>query len=206
MIDRLKNHKRDNPGPVSVELAERQITLWERILRDARSISLRAHLMQDWGGWNYQVHLDRVDDAICDFGFGDRTISGYRRRVAAIFHDMIEDCGWTYNDIVEFVSSSAGAIEFDGEVVASICFALTDEKGKNRKERKPGKLYDEMKSERDYIVGKNADRIVNRERAGKGAMYDKEYPAYREELHKKGHCDNMWAYLDEIHSFVAATA
>lgn len=200
MKDRLKKHKRDNPGNAT-PLTEREIILWKRLLRDARSISLRAHFMQDWGGWNYQVHLDRVDDAICDFGFGDKSIFGYRRRVAAIFHDMIEDCGWSYNDIADFVKSTIGTAWGDPKVVANICFALTDEKGRNRIERKPDKLYDEMASERDYIVGKNADRIVNRERAGKGEMYDQEYPEYREKLYVKGHCDNMWAYLDEIHSF-----
>ena len=205
MRDRLNNHKRDNSGNAT-PLTERQIILWERVLRDARSISLRAHLMQDWGGWNYQVHLDRVDDVICDFGFGDKTMFGYRRRVAATFHDMIEDCGWTYNDIVDFVKSSTGTGWGDSAVVANICFALTDEKGRNRKERKPDKLYDEMSLERDYIVVKNADRIVNRERAGMGDTYDREYPGYREKLYKAGDCDNMWAYLDEIHNFQPVTA
>ncbi|GEM_PF-6005174 len=200
MKDRLQNHKRDNPGHAT-PLTPRNIIPWERLLRDARSISLRAHFMQDWSGWNYQVHLDRVDDAICDFGFGDKTIPGYRRRVAAIFHDMIEDCGWTYNDIVEFVNSTIGSSWGDPKVIADICYALTDEKGRNRKERKPDKLYDEMAIERDYIVGKNADRIVNRERAGKASLYNKEYPEYRAKLYTKGHCDNMWTYMDELHSF-----
>ncbi|MDG1949716.1 MAG: hypothetical protein P8J32_02735 [bacterium] len=205
MKDRLKNHKRDNSGHTT-PLTERKIILWERALRDARNISLRAHLMQDWGGWNYQVHLDRVDDVICDFGFGDKTMFGYRRRIAAIFHDMIEDCGWTYNDIKDFVNSAVGTTWGAGETVANICYALTDEKGRNRAERKPEKLYDEMAEERDYIVGKNADRIVNRERAGMGVTYDKEYPDYRKKLYKPGDCDNMWAYLDELHSFQAVTA
>jgi len=201
MKDRMKSQERVKLETTGT-LSEREKTLWRRLLRDARSIAQREHLMKTWGGWSYQVHIDRTDDVLVDFGYGDDTLFGFQRRVAMQFHDMIEDCGWTYNDVKEFVKTAIGTICDSHIAIADIAYALTDEKGRNRGQRKPDKLYKAMAKDRDFVVCKLADRVVNRERAGSmGQKYDKEYPGFRTKLYKKGMCDNMWNYLDELHSF-----
>lgn len=181
------------------KLNPKETILFKRALRDAKSIAFREHLMKTWGGWSYQVHLDRVDDALVDFGYGDNTVEGWSRRIASVFHDIIEDCGWTYNDVKEFVLY-ATKNKKAAYHVADICYAVTDEKGKNRKQRKPEKLYDEMSAHADYIIIKLVDRIVNVGRSGSmKTAYKQEYANFKNKLFEKGMCDNLWAELDRLH-------
>ena len=51
---------------------------------------------------------------------------------ACWLHDTIEDCRLTYNDVKEIA----------GEEVAEIVYAVSNEKGKNRKERANDKYYE----------------------------------------------------------------
>src|SRR6185312_1349710 len=51
---------------------------------------------------------------------------------ACWLHDTIEDCRLTYNDIKNIA----------GEYVADLVYAVTNEKGKNRKERANEKYYE----------------------------------------------------------------
>lgn len=201
MKDRMLNNQRI---PIAGErpLGVRELQNWKRFFRDAVNIAFREHLMKTWKGMSYQVHLDRTVDVLEDFGYGDNTIDGWRRKVGMVFHDMIEDCGWTFNDVKAVGDSSCGISEKDAIHVASIAYALTDEKGKNRDERKPPKLYKEMAAHQDFIINKLADRIVNREQDGSmGKKYNKEYEPFRAKLYKKGMCDNLWAYVDQLHGY-----
>lgn len=201
MKDRMNSTKKAELLTFTL-LSEREKTLWSRLLRDARSIAQREHLMKTWGGWSYQVHLDRTDDVLVDFGYGEPTVEGYQRRVAMQFHDIIEDCGWSYNDVKSFVKDSIGTKWNSYIEIANIAFALTDEKGKNRKTRKPDELYEEMVQKPDYVICKLADRIVNLERDGSmGKQYAEEYADFRKKLYRVGWCDNMWEHLDSISGF-----
>lgn len=71
--------------------------------------------------------------------------------VASWAHDTIEDCRLTYNDVKKSL----------GEGVAEIVFALTNEKGKNRKERANEKYYQGICSTEGAVFVKLCDRLAN---------------------------------------------
>ena len=66
-------------------------------------------------------------------------------------HDTIEDALQTYNDVKEAC----------GEEVADLAYALTNEKGKNRKQRASDKYYDEMRLVKYATFIKLCDRLAN---------------------------------------------
>lgn len=72
-------------------------------------------------------------------------------RYAAFGHDLIEDTRVTYNDVREKM----------GEEVADIIYALTNEKGKNRKERANDKYYEGIRNTPGAVFIKLCDRIAN---------------------------------------------
>lgn len=66
-------------------------------------------------------------------------------------HDTIEDCRITYNDVKK---------EF-GEKVAELVYALTNDKGRNRKERAGQKYYQGIRDVQYATFVKICDRIAN---------------------------------------------
>ena len=70
---------------------------------------------------------------------------------ACWLHDTIEDCRLTYNDIKNVA----------GEEVAEIVYAVTNEKGKNRKERANDNYYAGIKNTAWAKYVKLCDRLAN---------------------------------------------
>jgi (p)ppGpp synthase/HD superfamily hydrolase len=70
---------------------------------------------------------------------------------ACWLHDTIEDCRLTYNDIKEVA----------GCEVAEIVYAVTNEKGKNRKERSNDKYYTAIRQTAWAKYVKLCDRLAN---------------------------------------------
>lgn len=66
-------------------------------------------------------------------------------------HDLIEDCRVSYNDVKNHL----------GQEVADIIYALTNEKGKNRKERANDKYYEGIRNTPGAVFVKLCDRIAN---------------------------------------------
>jgi (p)ppGpp synthase/HD superfamily hydrolase len=71
--------------------------------------------------------------------------------VATWGHDLIEDCRVSYNDVKQHL----------GEEAADIVYALTNDKGKNRKERAGTKYYEGIRSTPGAVFVKLCDRIAN---------------------------------------------
>ena len=71
--------------------------------------------------------------------------------VATWGHDLIEDCRVSYNDVKGHL----------GQEVADIIYALTNEKGKNRKERANDKYYEGIRNTPGAVFVKLCDRIAN---------------------------------------------
>jgi len=71
--------------------------------------------------------------------------------VATWGHDLIEDCRVSYNDVKNHL----------GQEVADIIYALTNEKGKNRKERANEKYYEGIRNTPGAVFVKLCDRIAN---------------------------------------------
>ncbi len=81
-------------------------------------------------------------------------------RLALSFHDSIEDSRLTYNDINEIVNEYL-CNTIASEQVANIVYCVTDEKGKNRKDRKNSKYYSELKENKYAVFVKLSDIAAN---------------------------------------------
>jgi (p)ppGpp synthase/HD superfamily hydrolase len=66
-------------------------------------------------------------------------------------HDLIEDCRVSYNDVMNTL----------GQEAADIVYAVTNEKGKNRKERANEKYYNGIRFTPGAVFVKLCDRIAN---------------------------------------------
>lgn len=119
----------------------------------------------------------------------------YREIVYAAcwLHDTIEDCRVTYNDIKK---------EF-GEEVAEIVYALTNEKGKNRRERANEKYYNGIRDTFCASFVKICDRIANIKHSleTKSSMLEK-YKEENNHFHQSIDPDDayeaMWSYIKHL--------
>ena len=66
-------------------------------------------------------------------------------------HDLIEDCRVSYNDVKQVL----------GQESADIIYAVSNEKGKNRKERANDKYYEGIRNTPGAVFVKLCDRIAN---------------------------------------------
>ena len=107
--------------------------------------------------------------------------------IAAYLHDILEDTGLSYNDVKRHF----------GIEVAEMVYCVTDELGRNRKEKKE-KTLPKTASNKDAIILKLADRIANIEHGGKIDMYAKEYQEFKGALYLNTPEDGkkMWEHLD----------
>lgn len=94
--------------------------------------------------------------------------------IACYGHDLIEDTRNTYNDVKESL----------GEYVADIIYAVTNEKGKNRKQRANDKYYNDILDTPGATFVKLCDRIANIE-------YSKMTHSKMFEMYKKENNDFM---------------
>lgn len=105
----------------------------------------------------YEFHLRMVAQVAKDFihlvpdsndgEIGDREAI----TMAAYGHDLIEDTRVSYNDVKEVL----------GFQVAEIIYAVSNEKGKNRKERANDKYYEGIRNTPGAVFVKLCDRIAN---------------------------------------------
>lgn len=166
-----------------------------------------AHAGQKYGGGPYVFHLYDAALALAEFGFSphlaETTVefdAFSNLTVAAFLHDIIEDTDWTYRDVRK---------EF-GDDIADIVWAVTDEPGRNRKE-KHAKTYPKIRADWRAMALKIADRIANTrncasENPGLFRMYAKEWPEFQEAFKEaslaapwnKVGFKRMWKHLEYL--------
>lgn len=115
------------------------------------AISCHAETNHKYNGHPYEVHLEMV---FCEaLKYRELVPENHRDNflAAAWTHDVIEDCRQTYNDVRRATNTE----------VAELTFALTNEKGRNRKERANDKYYEDMKSCPYAVLLKVCDRLAN---------------------------------------------
>jgi (p)ppGpp synthase/HD superfamily hydrolase len=126
-----------------------------------------AHSTQKYDIYPYIYHIKQVVKIAEELGY-DETIL-----VGCALHDVMEDADLSYNDIKKAF----------GEDVAEIVFCVTDELGRNRKERKE-KTYPKIRANWKAIAVKICDRIANathsHHEGGKSGMF---------KLYQKEHID-----------------
>lgn len=155
---------------------------------EAVRFSARLHALANYNGEPYYVHFEDVEQVLIDHKEDDE-----ESLIEANLHDCLEDSGISYNDIKK---------KF-GIAVAEVVYLCTDNKGRNRAERKNKAFYDEIKGSLQAIKIKVADRLANARSSvknghGMSDMYKKEYAHFKSELYFVGHIDSMWKELDEL--------
>ena len=161
----------------------------------------------------YSFHLNCVvAQAGVNRRFLDNSADKFIVILAAWGHDLIEDARMTYNDVVTelfsiFVKLEISSIEgYSPEViserVANVIYAVTDEKGKNRAERKSKSYYSDLIEDRLAIYTKLSDLSANRlfsKLTGSSMykMYIKEFPNFIDKLYREEFRD-FFEYVNNI--------
>lgn len=158
-------------------------------VKEATYLAISLHGMQTYDKHPYIYHLEQVVDVLKEFGFTDDKFL-----ISGLLHDVLEDTGISYNDIKN---------QF-GEEIAEIVYAVTDELGRNRKERK-AKTYPKIMANTNAIIVKLADRIVNvrysmKHKPEMGKMYSREFGEFKNALYSSTHTEanGMWDELESI--------
>jgi (p)ppGpp synthase/HD superfamily hydrolase len=158
------------------------------IVSKAKEFALKAHSGQKYGTRDYSFHLEAVVKVARDFSLNENIIS------ACWLHDTMEDCKVSYSEIKSIC----------GEEVAEMVYCVTDELGRNRKERKE-KTYPKIAANENALCVKLCDRIANLQQSildkntGLLSMYLKEHAEFKNKLY----IDNpvpapLWKKLEEL--------
>lgn len=160
----------------------------------ARDFAIRKHeeVNQLYDGQSYEVHLQRVFDNARRFS---HLISEDKLDIvfsACWLHDIIEDTRVNFNELAELF----------GDEVVEIVYSVTDEKGRNRKERKNAKFWHELRQNRFGQFVKLADYIANSEYSKQSGsrmfdVYKKGYQTLWEEIFSAEYRE-MFLYLEEL--------
>lgn len=141
-------------------------------LERALLVAEKIHANQSYDIYPYMYHIKQVVMIARKLGYDNDIVT------AAALHDALEDSELSYTDIKKAF----------GEEVAEIVYCVTDELGRNRKEKKE-KTYPKIRNNWKAAVVKICDRIANTKHS---KLYNHEsYQRYCEEF------DNFYA---QIHS------
>lgn len=124
----------------------------------------------------YEFHLRMAAQVAVDFIHllkGKEKFANVEIQLACYGHDLIEDTRCSYNDVKENL----------GVIAADIVYAITNEKGRNRKERANDRYYQCIRDTPGAPFVKLCDRIANVQyskmtKSGMFAMYEKENPDF----------------------------
>jgi len=160
------------------------------VLRNAFLLAVEKHKNQKYGDNPYIVHLRDVEIILREFG-----VTNEDYLAAAWLHDVIEDTATHYSEVKQKTNTH----------VAEMVFALTDEIGRNRKERKQ-KTLPKLHACKDAILVKLADWIANLRDArannpGFLQMYKKDFPDFKTacyDLVKSDTHEAMWQAAESI--------
>lgn len=155
---------------------------------------------QRYGSLPYSVHLQAVKDVADKYLYYLPITHHLIVQSAALLHDVVEDTD---------VSESQLERQF-GPEIADIVYRVTNERGRDRKERN-FKTYPKIWKSDLAIFVKLADRIANTTNSKnsndkKGvemyAKYTSEYPIFRYALRVKGLYPDMWEELDLLNEYI----
>jgi (p)ppGpp synthase/HD superfamily hydrolase len=153
---------------------------------------LHHSVRQTYNGRPYGVHLTWCAQTLLKFS---KLVEESKRVTifdAVCYHDSIEDCRLTYNDLKKLY----------GKEVAEIVYCCTNEKGRNRRERANNKFYNELRQNEDAVFVKVIDRIANMEYSKKMGSdmfgkYCKEYGFFKKKLYIEKY-DAMFKYIEDV--------
>ena len=157
-----------------------------------------------YSGYDYKLHLDAVRNVARQYLHLIKPEFRIPVLLSASAHDLIEDTNVSYNDIIK---QSYGEDEHESVKTADIVYNVTNELGRNRKERSE-KTYPKIASCTVSTFIKLCDRISNgkfshyiNDEQGMFQLYKKEHSSFSEALYNSDHgFDEMWRELDKLFS------
>jgi (p)ppGpp synthase/HD superfamily hydrolase len=171
------------------------------ILQNAKEYFYHKHDVECNQKYNktlpYSFHLEMVNaqadlfNHIPLFKYDEQTHLNIR--IAIYGHDSIEDARLSYNDI---------KIEFN-EDVAEMIYLCTENKGRNRADRKDITFYTELSKNKPAVFVKLCDLIANVKFSllTNSSMFNKYESEYKEKVVPYLKCDEfnaMFTYLDKL--------
>lgn len=148
-----------------------------------------------YSGYDYKLHLD----AVVNVGFEYLHLLSdkhFEVMCGCSCHDVMEDCRVNWNDIKRYTDSA---------FIADIVYNVTNELGRNRKER-ADKTYPKIASCKYSTYLKVCDRIANakfsyfmNDELGMFSKYKSEHESFRKALYNSSHgFGPMWDELEAI--------
>ena len=143
---------------------------FEKVMLEFAS-SEHAKIGQLYDDKPYSYHLKQVADVLAWGHIEVGLVPDSSLYAAAVCHDLLEDTNLSYNDLVKEIGPHSADIVYD----------VTNELGRNRKERAE-KTYPKIRENPRAIMVKLADRIANVEYSQKrgSSMYEKYKKEYLE--------------------------
>lgn len=133
----------------------------EQIRLDAHRLHESVNQFYD-GDKPYGYHLDMVAKEV--YAYGHLVLVGEADLLplfmGAWFHDSIEDARVSYNDVKK-IALKLGLTEEQAFMASEIVYALTNEKGRNRKERAGKRYYEGIRNTPYAPFVKMCDRMAN---------------------------------------------
>jgi (p)ppGpp synthase/HD superfamily hydrolase len=142
----------------------------------------------------YEFHLRMVNKVARDFIYLIPVERVFDVMSGCWLHDTIEDARQNYNSIKKRTNT----------LVAEIVRAVTNYgRGRNRDERMPDFVYEDIKNTPFATFVKLCDRIANvqySKMTGSDMFekYKKEHENFKKMIYKQGEYEPMWSYLEEI--------
>jgi (p)ppGpp synthase/HD superfamily hydrolase len=170
---------------------ESKVLVRGNIMDPIKQWILDKHKDQKYGDQPYSVHLRKVEEIACCYKHElHKLIDVTTKEIiyAALGHDLKEDQNVTDEEL------KAQGIPC---IVIEAIESVTDEPGKNRRERKLLTLPKTAKN----ILGKYikiCDRAANCLEGGKLDMYKKEHEEFKSYLYVEGEFPDLWEGLDEL--------
>jgi (p)ppGpp synthase/HD superfamily hydrolase len=170
---------------------------YSQIIKIAIKLATNGHndTNHKYGDASYTIHLSHA----VDVGLRFLHLLPIQLRplvVAALWlHDSIEDARLSYNDIVK-AFTKGGVSHEDAIAIAEIVRAVTNYgRGRNRDERMPDFVYEDIRNTPGARFAKCCDRIANIEFGGKTSMYREEHAKFAKELFHDDLVD-MFDYME----------
>ena len=166
-------------------------------VRDLAS-AIHSSTNHKYDGKPYLTHLDMVYSSCVKYIDLLPDDKDFREDVmaACYCHDLIEDCRQTYGDVFR---------KFSPEI-ADLVFAVTNEKGKIRRQRESDKYFADMKLIPGAVFLKICDRLANvkysvEENKPQAKMYVKEMDRFIEKVYTKEYqpmIDELLGYKNQF--------
>lgn len=170
----------------NLQKKKREKIMINSLVEKAKCFAHAAHSNQMYGPYSYTKHLFDVVRVLDNHDMKNDYIIA-----AAWLHDVLEDTNTTFEELM---------IDY-GRNIARLVYAVTDEPGENRAERHARTHPKILAAGREATAIKLADRIANATFSKEHnhsmlAMYQSEYPVFKQKLRIPGELKTLWASLD----------